>query len=233
MSRHFNYELDEHRIKVLLSENSMSFSEDVWNEFMVKTKPIERASKLPNFNFNFAINRSVLLTGVFIILIGSFTLLIARFVDFNATKSNTETLREVKPDANNFKLEKMAASLPRKESASVAAKPTPTVAEQTMTLNTVTVPTNTVQQYASVPTNTYTQNSNSSSSESSMMARNNPDTVSNAKDSTSVTQSPVNNQPRRFKKKKKEVEPMETKPLTTGLPNLNTEEQPEPELKID
>jgi hypothetical protein len=232
MSRHFNYELDEHRIKVLLSENSMSFSEDVWNEFMEKTKPIERVSKLPNFKFNFAVNRSVLLTAVFIVLIGSFTLMIARFVDFSATKSNTETLREVKPDANNFKLQKMAASLPRTESAPSAAKSNATVAEQTMTLNTVTVPTSTVQQYASVPANTFTPNTNSSGSESSMMARNNPDTVSNAKDSTLVSQTPVN-QPRRLKKKKKEVEPMETKPLTTGLPNLNTEEQPEPELKID
>jgi hypothetical protein len=178
MSRHFNYELDERRIKILLSENSMSFSEDVWSEFMEKTKPIERASKLPDFKFNFAINRGVLLTGIFIVLIGSFTLLVARFVDFSSTKSNTETLREVKPDPNNFKIAKMAAALPVKKEE---AKPTATVAEQTMTLNTVPVPTNTVQQYAAVPTNTYTQNSSSSGSESSMLARNNPDTVVSSK----------------------------------------------------
>src|ERR1041385_6570216 len=124
MSRHFNYELNENRIKTLLQKNSMSFSEDVWNEFLTKTKPIEKVNKLPNFKINFAINKSVLLTGIFVVLIGSFTALIAKFVDFSDTKSNTENIREVKPDPDNFKLEKLATALPKKEEA----KPTPTVA---------------------------------------------------------------------------------------------------------
>src|SRR5687768_89830 len=98
MSRHFNYELNEGRIKLLLQKNSMSFSEDVWNDFLSKTKPIEKVSKLPSIKLNFAINKSVLLTGVFILLIGSFTFLIAKFVDFSDTKSNTEIIREVKPE---------------------------------------------------------------------------------------------------------------------------------------
>ncbi len=234
MSRHFNYELDERRIKILLSENRMSFSEDVWNEFVQKTKPIEKVSKLPSFHMNFAVNRSVLLTGAFIVLIGSFTLLVAKFVDFSSTKSNTETLREVKPDADNYKLQKIATVLPKKEEV----KPTATVAEQTMTLNTVSVPTATTQHYASASTNTYvpatnTQTfANASGSQGSTLARTTPDTITGAKDSISVTQN-ANNQSRNRRKKKKEVEVMETKPLTTGLPTTKPEEQEEPELKLD
>lgn len=230
MSRHFNYELDERRIKILLSENSMSFSEDVWNEFVLKTKPIEKVSKLPSFKMNFAVNRSVLLTGVFIVLIGSFTLLVAKFVDFSSTKSNTETLREVIPDADNYKLQKIATVVPKKEEA----KPAATVAEKTTTLN--TVPTATAQQYASVPTNTYVPASNTqtfanaSGSQGSTLARTTPDTIAGAKDSTSVTQTPTNQQRR---KKKKEVEVLETKPLTSGLPSTKPEEQEEPDLKLD
>ena len=155
MSRHFNYELDERRIKLLLQENSMSLSEDVWNDFLQKTKPIEKVNRLPNFKINLAVNRSVLLTGVFILLIGSFTLLIAKFVDFSDTKSNTENVREVKPDPSNYKI---ATVVPKKTSASVATKPTATLAEVTTTLAAVVpsiaIPTSTTQ-YLSRQTNTY------------------------------------------------------------------------------
>ncbi len=233
MSRHFNYEIDERRVKDLLQGNSMSFSEDVWNDFLQKTKPIERVSKLPNFKINLAINRSVILTAAFILLIGRFTLVIAKFVDFSSTKSNTETVREVKPDPNNYKL---ATALPVKKEI---AKPTATIAAVTNTLATSTpsmaIPTSTTN-YLANQTNTYAArsqtNSGTSGENNNMMARNNPDTaILNAgkKDST-VTQIPNKNQPRFYKKKKKEAEVLETKPLTTELPTTANEE-PELELK--
>jgi hypothetical protein len=237
MSRHFNYELNESRIKTLLQKNSMSFSEDVWNEFLSVTRPVEKVSKLPNFKINFAINKSVLLTGIFVVLIGSFTLLIAKFVDFSDTKSNTENVREVKPDPDNFKLEKMATALPKKE----AAKPSATLAEQTMTQTAVQVPTSTLA--AVTPTysiasnqNSYnnTQPANTGNETNNMMARTMPDTsVSDTKkDTTAITQVP-NNQPRNLRKrKKKEAEVLETKPLTQELPLSGSSEQ-EPELKLD
>jgi hypothetical protein len=237
MSRHFNYELNESRIKTLLQKNSMSFSEDVWNEFLSVTKPVEKVSKLPNFKINFAINKSVLLTGIFVVLIGSFTLLIAKFVDFSDTKSNTENVREVKPDPDNFKLEKMATALPKKE----VAKPTPTIAAQTMTQAVVQVPTSTLA--AITPTysivsnqNSYsnTQPANTGNENNAMMARTMPDTsVSDTKkDTTAITQTP-NNQPRNLRRrKKKEAEVLETKPLTQELPLSGSSEQ-EPELKLD
>jgi hypothetical protein len=240
MSRHFNYELNENRIKLLLQKNSMSFSEDVWNEFLTKTKPIEKVNKLPNFKINFAINKSVLLTGIFVVLIGSFTVLIAKFVDFSDTKSNTENIREVKPDPDNFKLEKLATALPKKEEA----KATPTIAPITSTMNSV-MPNITSTLAASTPTyagipsqqNSYaaTQPSDTGSENQNMAARTMPDSsVSNQakSDSTSITQVP-NNQPRNLRKrKKKEAEVLETKPMTQELPIGGTSEQ-EPELKLD
>lgn len=232
MSRHFNYEIDERRVKDLLQGNSMSFSEDVWNDFLQKTKPIEKVSKLPSFKVNLAINRSVILTTTFIVLIGSFTLVIAKFVDFSSTKSNTEIVREVKPDPNY----KLATAIPIKKEVS---KPTSTIAVVTNTLATsipsIAIPTSTTN-YIANQTNTYSSNSQSNSSSAgqnnSMMARNNPDTaVSNPdKKDTTLTQTPNNNQSRLRKKKKKEAEVLETKPLTTELPTTSTEE-PELELK--
>ena len=233
MSRHFNYELDERRIKILLNENRMRFNEDVWNEFVEKTKPIEKANKLPSIKLNFAINKSVLLTSVFVILIGSFTFIVARFIDFSSTRSNTETLREVKPDPDNFKLGKLATALPEKETG----KPTEIITQQAVVQTSVPAITTTTQPLASVPVNTYVPANTTptfvSSGDQSGMARTRPDTIKNDKDSTIVTQSPNNQQRFNNKKKKKEVEVMETKPLTTGLPGTKPEEQEEPELKLD
>lgn len=231
MSRHFNYEIDERRVKDLLQGNSMSFSEDVWNDFLQKTKPIEKVSTLPSFKINLAINRSVILTAAFILLIGSFTLVIAKFVDFSSTKSNTETVREVIPDPTNYKI---ATAVPKKESSVASAKPTATITPATNTMATtvpsMAIPTSTTT-YIANQTSTYSPNTQSNTSSSgqnnTMMARNAPDTTLNgtSKDSSTVQ---TTNRPR--KKKKREAEVLETKPLTTELPTTANEE-PELELK--
>ena len=151
MSRHFNYELDERRIKILLKENSMPYSDDVWNAYLERTKPIVKTNKFQSFkpNVSFAINKSVLLTGVFVILIGSFTLLIAKFVDFGSARSNTEAVREVKPNPDNYKLQKVAAALPVKKElettavtidSSLTAKPINTLAAIAPAQNITAVP---------------------------------------------------------------------------------------------
>jgi len=233
MSRHFNYELDERRVKDLLQGNSMSFSEDVWNDFLQKTKPIEKVNTLPNFKINLAINRSVLLTGAFILLIGSFTALIAKFVDFSSTKSNIETVREVKPDANNYKLEKATTVATTKENAKPSA--TLVVVSNTLAANSssMVIPTSTTQ-YLANQTSTYSSNSQSNSNggnQNNMLERNNPDTATSntTKKDSSLTKTANSNQPR-LRKKKKEAETLETKPLTQELPTTANEE-PELELK--
>lgn len=222
MSRHFNYELDERRIKILLKENSMPYSDDVWNEFLSQTKPINKTTKLPTFKpVSFAINKSVLLTGVFILLIGSFTFLIANYVDFGSAQSNKTIEREVKPDPDNFKLTKVAKALPvKKTETSPAVVPT----TQTLAAITPSVPvtTNTVQQIA-VTTKTYAPIINE---EPNVVPRMKQDSGSiGSKDSTGITQ---NQNDKLRKKKKKQAETLESKPLTTELP---TAEEPELELK--
>lgn len=224
MSRHFNYELDERRIKILLKENSMPYSDDVWNEFVAKTKPLAKASKLPNFkpNVSFEINKSVVLTGVFVILIGSFTLLIAKFVDFKSSGANLESVREVKPDPSNYKIEKPVVAVQVKKEEpkpqpiikdTVTVAPTPSVAPVT---NTQVAIAETKPSTPPVTTETSSkQNESDSVAKSSENSR-----------SSNVAQS--DNKPR--KKKKRQVETLEAKPMTTALPTSNTEE-PELELK--
>lgn len=210
MSRHFNYELDERRIKTLLKENSMPYSDDVWTAYLEKTKPLTKINKFQTFkpNVSFAINKSVLLTGVFVILIGSFTFLIAKFVDFGSARSNIETIREVKPNPDNYKIEKIASALPTKEEL----KPISVTIDSSLTGNTPTVTPIIQDVVVTTPTNNST-----------------PDTTLNKtdKDSSGLSQK-TGDKPRR--KKKKQVETLESKPLTSELPTTGNDE-PELELK--
>ena len=217
MSRHFNYELDERRIKILLKENNMPYSDDVWNEFLANTKPINKVNKLPNFKpISFAINKTVFLTAVFIVLIGSFTLLIARYVDFGSAQSNKTTEREVIPEPENFKPKQTtsgAATLTIAPITNTVAAITPSLAAQTNTVQQLAVTTKT---YAPLKTETPVN---------VPRAKQDTGTTGN-KDTTGLTQNQNN---KLLKKKKKQAETLESKPLTTELPT--TAEEPELELK--
>jgi len=224
MSRHFNYELDERRIKILLKENNMPYSDDVWNEFLATTKPINKVNKLPNFKpISFAINKTVFLTAIFIVLIGSFTLLIAKYVDFGSAQSNKTTEREVIPEPENFKPKKITPATPVKKEPTASAA-TVSVAPVTTTIAAITpsLPpqTTTIQQIAAT-TKTYTPQT------PIYVPKMKQDTgTTGNKDTTGVTQNQNN---KLLKKKKKQAETLESKPLTTELPT--TAEEPELELK--
>lgn len=221
MSRHFNYELDERRIKILLKENSMPYSEDVWNEFLSKTKPINKVNKLPNFKpISFAVNKNVVLTGIFILLIGSFTLLIANYIDFGSSRKNSTTEREVIPEPENFKLTKVTTSLPVKKEI-VATQENVAKDTTAVTTESVTVQTPATTQSIADETKSLVPVKNE---EQYVVTKIKQDTSAvNSRDSNGVTQ---NDKYR--KKKKKQAETLESKPLTTELP---TPEEPELELK--
>lgn len=227
MSRHFNYELDERRIKILLKETSMPYSEDVWNEYLANTKPIVKANKLPQFKpVSFAINKTVFLSFVFIVLLGSFTVIIAKFVDFSKSATDSELVREVKPDPSNFKpVQATIAVQPKKETPKPEAKPavdSSLIAAKTITTTVVTTP-------SVAPVTVPKINTNPVVTEQPK-ARMKPENaiVNPNKDSSGVTQNSGEKQGR--KKKKKQVETLESKPLTTELPTAAPEE-PELELK--
>ncbi len=220
MSRHFNYELDERRIRILLKENTLSYSDDVWSEYLEKTKPLSKSAKLPSIKApSFAINKATLLTIVFVVLVGSFTLLVAKFVDFSSTRSNTDVLREVKPEPENYKITKPASVIVKKEEPKPIVKDT--VAAVTITSTPAVVP---VSSVAAIPDQSKgNANPTAPASDSS----NNKESLANATNNA-ATSSTQQKSPR--KKKKKEVETLESKPLTTEIP-LTSPSEPELELK--
>ncbi|MCB0410598.1 MAG: hypothetical protein KDD29_10295, partial [Flavobacteriales bacterium] len=114
MSRHFNYELDEKKVKALMKDVSMSFDDSIWNEIVERSKPISKDADFSKLiPVNFEISRNTILTALFIVVIGSSTLLIAKFVDFNKGKTSQNELREVIP------------TLPEKEPEVEIKKPEP------------------------------------------------------------------------------------------------------------
>lgn len=214
MSRHFSYEIDERRVRLLLTENSLPFEEREWETYAKECKPIQSAPKLPTVSVpSFAISKGAFLTGVFIVLVGSFTWLIARFVDFSSAKSNSEIVREVKPEPENVQL-------PAKK----------TEEKPPVDLNTtLTVQKDTAKPADPVPITpsvaTLPQN-NTTSPDASFSKTNQEQTQSVPKmpvlkDSTLKVSR---------KKPKKQVEPMEAKPITTEIP-LTPQQEPELELK--
>ncbi len=224
MSRHFNYELDERRIKLLLKSNAMPYKEDVWSEYVEKTKPLVKVNKIPNIKTTvpIAINKGVVLTVAFVILIFSFTFVIAKFVDFSGTVKNENKSRALVPEADNFKTTELQKVVePKKEAEQkVAIVSADSTAINTATTQTIIVATPTVNttNYTSVNTNT-TNNSQQITS-----ARIIPDSVNkNTGDTTASNTTKINS-----KKKKKTVEALETKPLTTEL----TIPAEEPELEL-
>lgn len=224
MSRHFNYELDERRIKILLKENSMPYSDDVWNEYVSQTKPIVKSNKLPNFKpVSFAINKTTFLSIVFIVLLGSFTMIIAKFVDFDKSNPEDELVREVKPNPDNYKPIQASMATQPKEVAKPEVKPTvdsSSLATQPVITPTLAAP------VENKPAPIITPPSND---QPKIAARPKAETpaIQPSKDTTNITQSSGK---QGSKKKKKQVETLESKPLTTELPTTAPEE-PELELK--
>lgn len=208
MSRHFSYEIDERRIRILLKENTLPFSEETWKNYLQQSKPIDATTKIPQLNLPaISISKPALLTGVFIILVGGFTFLIAKFVDFSGAKSNINLVREVKPEPDNYRLPQ-SPEIESSKSITENTQPKDSIKTEPLTV----LETNTVQPIISSPQ---------------------PSTNSNT---LQVTNLPKNSVPEDSsnktvrKKPKKEVEIMESKPLNTNIP-LITPEEPELELK--
>ncbi len=212
--------MDERRIRILLKENTLQYSEDVWSEYLEKTKPLSKAAKLPSLKTpSFAINKATLLTIIFVVLVGSFTLLVAKFVDFSSTRSNSEVLREVKPEPENYKITKPAKVITKKEEPKPIIKDTVTAIVTNSvpaTASSVSVAANSAPAPVDMPKPA--QANDGENNKESLNSTNNGASVSNVQQKT----------PR--KKRKKEVETLESKPLTTEIP-LTSPSEPELELK--
>jgi hypothetical protein len=210
MSRHFSYEMDERRVRILLKESNLPFTEEAWEAYVKESAPINAGPALPKVNLpSLAISKPALLTGAFVVMVALFTFLIAKNVDFSSAKSNTEVLREVKPEPDNFALP--ARNTPNNpENTEIKSVPANSLATEKKTEDII-------PEVASQPEPQQKQTQNIQLPE------------------------PGTTKPKPFipgdtvvkiirKKPKKEVEVMESKPLSPTLP-LSSKEEPEPELK--
>lgn len=216
MSRHFNYEIDERRVRLLLKENSLPFEDKEWEIYSKECKPVQSLPKLPSVSLpSFAISKSAFLTVVFIVLVGSFTWLIARFVDFSTAKSNSEIVREVKPEPENVQL--LPQKPETKNTPSTTASPEPMKDSLVQVTSAAHSPS---YSPAAIPDNTAGQQAETSSKPNPAETYSIPKNPG-LKDSTAKTNR---------KRPKKQVETMEAKPITTEIP-LMPQQEPELELK--
>ncbi|MGE0567955.1 MAG: hypothetical protein AB7O73_08395 [Bacteroidia bacterium] len=240
MSRHFNYELDEKKIRFLMKDISMSYDDAIWNELVEKSKPIAKETDFTKLiPINFEVSRNTILTILFIIVIGSSTLLIAKFVDFSDKNTSKNELREVIPT--------IQAKLPEEKMSKPVAEVVDTIKSEEDTIvlspnsiiitNTTEIVNNQSSNSESVRLNNSESNSNNtpptinqpipnkekdtSSNKSGLTERKN----NQSGDSTNISVTPK----KKSKKKKKEAEIMEQ---IQTLPELPSQSEEEPELKL-
>jgi cytoskeletal protein RodZ len=115
MSSHFNYEIDERNVRNQLKALEMPFKEEAWYSYEAYAKQVQSTHKsqlLPNFNF--ALNRNVVLPVVFGAIIVLFSFLLFNFINIKNTKTEKKEVVETKPSVTSISVEKKAPA-PKKE----------------------------------------------------------------------------------------------------------------------
>lgn len=220
MSSHFNYEIEERNMRNQLKEMEVSFKEEAWLNYEAYAKQFQSVHKtqlLPNFNF--ALNRTVILPVVFGGIIILFSFLLFNFINIKNIKTTAKTSApEMK--ANLDAVTEKPKTEPQKQIITPVKKEEP---KQEIITNTV----------AAQPTiNT-----------ANMVAKTLPATTS----ATFETSSAVTNQvvqdtqlskttptytfePKRKRRKKADAEVLESIATPVSLPTV-TQEEAEPELR--
>ena len=109
MSSHFNYEIDERNVRNQLKALEMPFKEEAWYSYEAYAKQFQSTHKsqlLPNFNF--ALNRNVVLPVVFGAIIVLFSFLLFNFINIKNTKTEKKEVVETKPSVTSISVEKKA-----------------------------------------------------------------------------------------------------------------------------
>jgi len=119
MSNHFTYEIDERNLRIQMKDFVVPVKEDAWQKFETFSDSMvsnSRENRLKNFNFS--LNRSVVLPSVFGVIIILFSFLLVNFVSIKNPVKETEQKAEVK-----------AEPIPTPEIKPEAKKIVPVVAE--------------------------------------------------------------------------------------------------------
>lgn len=103
MSSHFNYEIEERNMRSQLKELELSFKEEAWlnyEEYAKQFQSVHKTQLIPNFNF--ALNRTLILPIVFGGIIILFSFLLFNFINIKNTKTKQE-VTEVKAPVTTVK----------------------------------------------------------------------------------------------------------------------------------
>jgi hypothetical protein len=224
MSSHFNYEIDERNVRNQLKALEMPFKEEAWYSYEAYAKQVQSTHKsqlLPNFNF--ALNRNVVLPVVFGAIIVLFSFLLFNFINIKNTKTEKKEVVETKPAVTSISVEKKAPA-PKKEIKVIEVKKevAPATASTAPSNSAAAVITSTVNTIAKATPLT-TNNSVSVKpifSNTAVAAQNNQ-----------LAGSPSTFDPKKKKRRSKgNAEVLESIATPVNLPNL-TQEEVEPELK--
>ena len=91
MSSYFNYEIDEHRIRIQLKEHQVFFKEEAWNNYEKYVEKFRVRELETSKNLKFGINRNVILPIIFFVIILFFAFILYEFLSIKnniPTKSN-------------------------------------------------------------------------------------------------------------------------------------------------
>jgi H+/gluconate symporter-like permease len=225
MSSHFNYEIEERNMRNQLKALEMPFKEDAWYSYEAYAKQFQSTHKtqlLPNFNF--AINRTVVLPIVFGAIIVLFSFLLFNFINIKNSKAEKKEVVETKPAPTTTSTQKkeptskkeIAAPIVKKEEASLTESITPTNSLATVAPN----PVNTVAKTIPVVTN--------NTVEVKTIISNTTVVEQNSQLARSATIYTV--APKKKRRKKGNAEVLESIATPVSLPSL-TQEEVEPELR--
>lgn len=222
MSSHFNYEIEERNMRNQLKELEFTYKEEAWlnyEEYAKQFQSVNKTQLIPNFNF--ALNRTVILPVVFGGIIILFSFLLFNFINIKNTKATAKSnVSEIKTGTD------AVAGKPKPEpekAVVVTAKKqeTPIVKETPVNTNTI----------AALP-NTNTGNA--------LIAKTLPVVQTSAAAGspvialdTQAAKTAVNTytfEPKKKRRKKNTVEALESIATPISLPTV-TEEEAEPELR--
>ncbi len=222
MSSHFNYEIEERNMRNQLKELEVAFKEEAWHNYEAYASQFQSVHKtqlIPNFNF--ALNRTIIMPVVFGGIIILFSLLLFNFINIKNTKT------AAKPDNAEMKASPDAVSEkpkpePKKEIAAPVKKEEPKAGIKTNTIvaQPIANTTNMIAKTQPAITNaTYVNN--------------NPATANTVAQDTQVAKTAATTytfEPKRKRRKKADAEVLESIATPVSLPTV-AQEEPEPELK--
>ncbi|MDP1800654.1 MAG: hypothetical protein Q8L81_04835 [Bacteroidota bacterium] len=226
MSSHFNYEIEERNMRNQLKELEVPFKEEAWYNYEAYAKQFQSVHKTQLLtNFNFALNRTLILPIVFGGIIILFSFLLFNFINIKNTKTKPE-VSEATPPVTSLK----PKPEPKKQIIVPVKKEEITVHENALSTTSM-VANNTLIAVPVANTNTFAARTMPQAIPTTTFAAAAVVTNTVAQDSQLTNLVPTYTfAPKKKKRKKGSAEVLESIATPVSLPTV-TEEEAEPELR--